>query len=657
LVQRERELVDVNSKLADKVVELASAHEFLKESESRLNKALDYAPIPIMLRSENGDVLKISKMWTEITGYTIEDIPTVKEWTEKALEEDDASISYTIEETYTESHLQPEWEFKIKTKSGEERVWQYATANIGKDAEQNNIMFVAAKDVTERNFFEEDIKRQNNMLTSLLRLLPVGVLMIDSKTKAVLVINNAAEMLFRVENEEVKNLSELFKHITVRKFGTNAPYPPSEMPINAGGLGDVAHVEDVEIVFQDGEVKQLEINSALIVDDKGEVWASIVSILDITKRKKDELDLINAKEMAEFSSRSKSQFLANMSHEIRTPLNGIIGMTQLMNLTPLTNDQEEYLAITLSSSEALLTIINDILDYSKIESGKMKLEKIPFEFNQITIQLMHGEGLHFYGDPFKIRQVLTNLIGNAIKYTNEGSIKVSAHEAESRPNGKVVIEFCVEDTGIGIPQNNLSDIFNSFSQADNSNTRQYGGTGLGLAISRSLAELMNGEIWVTSTEGVGSQFYFTCELDRAEESECKETADNQVPSPIEKKEVSILLVEDDPTSRILIKKIGEKHHWRITMAFNGEEAIASLATSKYDLVLMDIQMPVMDGLKAMKMIREKPAYKDLPIIALTANALTEDRERYLESGMDDYLNKPVNLTKLSEIVDKWTRQR
>jgi len=271
--------------------------------------------------------------------------------------------------------------------------------------------------------------------------------------------------------------------------------------------------------------------------------------------------------------------------------------------------------------------------------------------------LMHGEGLHFYGDPFKIRQVLTNLIGNAIKYTNEGSIKVSAHEAESKPNGKVVIEFCVEDTGIGIPQNNLSDIFNSFSQADNSNTRQYGGTGLGLAISRSLAELMNGEIWVTSTEGVGSQFYFTCELDRAEESECKETADNQVPSPIEKKEVSILLVEDDPTSRILIKKIGEKHHWRITMAFNGEEAIASLATSKYDLVLMDIQMPVMDGLKATKMIRQKPAYKNLPIIALTANALTEDRERYLESGMDDYLNKPVNLTKLSEIVDKWTRQR
>ena len=268
-----------------------------------------------------------------------------------------------------------------------------------------------------------------------------------------------------------------------------------------------------------------------IKDSNGHFSSFVHIVKDITDRKNAEKEIIRAKEAAEAANAAKSQFLANMSHELRTPMNGFMGMMQLLEMTPLTEEQEEYLHVSRESSNLLLAVINDILDYSKIEAGMMKLEEVPFSIRKVledssalfrlaiakkSLKLeSFVEGsipVHLAGDPFRLRQILSNLIGNAVKYTYDGRIDVSVRLIAETDPGKVKLEFTVKDTGIGIPTEKLEDIFQNFSQADNSNTRKYGGTGLGLAISRKLVNMMAGDIWVESVLGVGSRFHFTCVL-------------------------------------------------------------------------------------------------------------------------------------------------
>jgi PAS domain S-box-containing protein len=410
------------------------------------------------------------------------------------------------------------------------------------------------------------------------------------------------------------------------------------------------------------------------LDEFGLPYEYIAIRTDITARRHWEVGLIQARDAAEAANRAKSDFLANMSHEIRTPMNGILGMTELALDTALDDEQREYLQIVKSSAESLLTIINDILDFSKIEAGKLLVERIGFDLHRTVAETLktlmlraQQKGLKIVctipaavptrvlGDPGRLRQILLNLVGNAIKFTEHGEIVVSLG-VEARSENVATVVVAVRDTGIGISAEKIEHVFEAFAQEDGSTTRKYGGTGLGLTISNRLVEMMGGHMWVDSTLGVGSTFHFTLALGIDAASHSK--PDIVPPDSLEHPDVrdaggslAILLVEDNAINQQLAVRLLEKWGHRVTLAVNGQEALDKLETGHFNLVLMDMQMPVMGGIEATQAIRQRELLRGLPrlcIIAMTANAMQGDREACLAAGMDDYLAKPIKAADLAE---------
>jgi len=376
-----------------------------------------------------------------------------------------------------------------------------------------------------------------------------------------------------------------------------------------------------------------------------------------------------ALEDAQAANRAKSEFLANMSHEIRTPINGILGMAQLLGHTVLSDEQQEYIDLLQSSGDLLMRVVNDVLDFSKIEAGKLEIEHIPFSLHETISGALSSlglrareKGLHLHhhvaddvpdllvGDPARLQQILFNLVGNAVKFTETGHIDV-LFERMSDVGSEVVMITSVTDTGIGIPEDKRTIIFEAFSQADTSHTRQYGGTGLGLAITSRLVEMMGGTVGVESEEGKGSTFRFSLSFEKYHKDKLPSRNKN---ATVTAQSMNLLLAEDNPVNQRLAMRLLEKEGHVVTVVDTGKKVLDILLLKSFDAILMDVQMPELDGLETTLAIRqdERRTGRHIPIVALTAHAMTDDRQRCLNAGMDAYISKPIVIEELHDILEE-----
>ncbi len=533
-----------------------------------------------------------------------------------------------------------------------------------------------------------ELKNSETKIRAIVETIANGIITIDSEG-IVATVNPAAENMFGYKAEEVvgKNIKMLMPD-----------------PFHSGHDGYLSNYLNTgknkiigigrELVGRRRDKTVFPIYLAVSEMNMANEKMFVGVIIDITERKKAEEERLTAQKRAELLAReaeaankSKSEFLARMSHEIRTPMNAILGMAELLSETELTAEQKKYIDIFSGAGDALLLLINDILDLSKIESGQIEIEKTCFDLNKLlneTVSIMgikakekgikincnvlNDVPVNLEGDPTRLRQIIINLIGNSLKFTDKGRVSIKV-ENNSIDNKRGFLLFSVSDTGSGIPKDKQQTIFDSFAQADSSVTRKHGGTGLGLAISQKLVELMGGKIYVESEPGKGSVFYFTCKFDVVAVSEkkpmvVKETQGGETVSkpaaPDQLAERKVLLVEDNKDNTMLALAFMKKTPFKVETAENGAIAVDKFKNNKYDIVLMDIQMPVMDGHTATGKIREwekSQGLKPTPIVALTAHALKTEDQKSLEAGCNSHITKPIKKETLIKTIYAFTANK
>ncbi|MBY0118675.1 PAS domain S-box protein [Paenibacillus xylanexedens] len=559
------------------------------------------------------------------------------------------------------------YETRIVNSSGRKIEVSVTNVPIIVDKEMVGVYGIVS-DITERKEYTERIQELSKQHELILNTVTEGIYGLDADG-ITMFMNPAAASMFGYEAKEFigKNSHPIIHH--TRADGSH--FPKEECPIHMTVLdGQRRSIKEDVFWRKDGSSFLVQYQVTPIIE-QGQIQGAVVVFNDVTG----EREIVRAKETAELAAQAKSEFLSMVSHEIRTPMNGIVGMTELLIGTDLSEEQREYAEIIRDSGDALLNILNDILDFSKLESGKMALAYEPFALRKMLEQVAElfkprADEKHLeiryrlnpsipefmVGDAIRIRQILVNLVGNALKFTDQGSIDVTVDIIKGRKPEDSVLDFAVQDTGIGIPADKLDQLFQSFSQLHPVINRKYGGTGLGLVISKRLVEIMGGSISVESIEGEGSTFRFAVPATSVDAS-AEQTASqfhHDRTRQSDKVAMRILVAEDHPVNRKILREYLEKLGYQADVCTNGVEAIDAISQNAYDIVLMDIHMPVMDGLKATDLLhRLIPQDRIPPIIAVTGNAKREDKEACLEIGMRDFISKPVMLSELKRVLQQW----
>ncbi len=714
LVIRERLLIIV---LVRDVTERKRAEQALRESEEKFRTLFQANPNLVTISTlEEARYLDVNEAFTAITGYGREEVIgrtsyEIGLWVD---DEDRRDLGRVL----SESGSIRDFTTRIKRKTGEIRTIVISADLLSMAGKP--CLITAAQDITERKAAEEALRGREHFLSRVMGTIRNGFFIYDFTQEAHVFTNEQYVAITGFSLDDVRSMTdeEFYGHF----HPDDLPAVREHMRRVAADMDDAVY--ELEYRFRTGSGVWLWLLSRDVVferDEQGRVRLYLGSFIDITERKAAEDELKQAKTQAEDASRAKSAFLANMSHEIRTPLNGLLGMAELAQLICAEAKAKEYLGLARESGRALLGIINDILDLSKIEAGKVAMEDKPFALREMiesTVRSMEvgarrkglGLGLDIapevperaVGDQGRLRQVLTNILGNALKYTEKGRVDVAvrlagAVEAGSAPEGgssetgpgkgltpqagpvpaagplpadgapsqgrmlpggrtdsegRMLLEVEVRDTGVGIPAGEQERIFQSFAQVGSSAHLRFGGTGLGLSISNELVRMMGGDIRVQSAPGKGSTFTFRVALGTAE-GEVALPVEARVAPAGKTRRLKILVVEDNAINRLVaVDLLRDRGHETVT-AENGREALERLRKERFDLVLMDVRMPEMDGLEAVKRIRAGEAGDPaVPIAAMTAHALAGDRERFLAAGMDDYLAKPLDTAELDRVLGR-----
>lgn len=637
----------------------------LKESEELWQFALEGAGDGVWEYNFLSRKAFFSRQYKKMLGFEEDEFPDEREAWRSRVHPDDVHLIGDAHEKYMSGEMTAHRrEYRIRHKNGN-YIWLLDRGMVvAYTAEGKPERIVGTHtDITERKLAEQAIRIKEEKYRNIIANMNLGLLEVSLDDKIIFANQSFCDMSgYMMEELEGKCPTSILT------FGDNLEVITAKNKLRQKGISDAY---EVAVKNKRGELKWWLISGAPIYDSSGVLSGTIGIHLDITEQKKLEFELKEARLAAEQSGQAKETFLANMSHEIRTPMNAILGMSRQLAKTQLNDTQSVYLKTINTATDHLMVVINDILDISKIEAGKMSIQNIAFRPQELLKNVLavmrpradeKGLRLQLYvetdfpsvlsGDPYRINQILLNLISNSIKFTDKGSVEIRC-SSKAFSDSKYRITFSIADTGVGIESGFIPHIFDKFSQEYRSITRRSGGTGLGMAICKQLVELMGGEIAVLSEPGKGTEVTFTIPLFSAREVDLEPNEKKQVDYEL-LRGARILLAEDNEMNRLVVQTVLKDYGVVLTEVADGRAALDCLASNVFDIVLMDIQMPVMNGLEATMAIR-KELNLDVPVIALTANAIKGESDRCLAVGMSDFISKPFEEEELVNAIAGWLR--
>ena len=652
----------------------------LREREEHFRSAFENAPFGIALTTLDRRFLKVNATMCRLFGYSEVELLAC-DWQQLTLQEDRPTVEAALKRLVDDTASYVEIEKRYIHKEGA-KVWARTRISLARDGSGAPLHFIAhIEDIGDRKRAENELRRSEEKFRQLAENIRDVFWIMNAEGTEMLYVSPAYEHIWERTRESLYcNLSSWPEAIRPEDLDS------ARAQLNRQLAGEPI-ASEYRIRTPQGREKWVRDRAFPVRDENGRLIRIAGVAEDISDKKRDEEELVRARGAADSANQAKSRLLANMSHEIRTPMNAVIGMAQLLMTTDLSAEQRQYAGTIETSGRILLALIEDILDLSKIEAGKLTLEELDFDLRSVAEEAIQTAGFHarakglqlrwhfvddtpmlIRGDPNRLRQVLNNLISNAIKFTDKGEVSLCV-ERVSTDEGRVTIRFTIADTGIGIRPDQAEALFSPFVQADSTTTRKYGGTGLGLAICKQLVQLMGGTIGFEkpSTEGVGSTVAFTAVFGTGlgPPTALPSTAWTSERTPSQARSVEttaggpaltlgvrILVAEDNPVNQMVtlaqLKKLG----YAADAVANGAEAVAAVDRGRYDLVLMDCEMPTMDGYEATRRIRASEK-RDVPIIALTAHAMVGQRDHCVREGMSDFLTKPVDMKRLSGMLTTW----